>query len=538
MSRVRLLCLLMLPIALAGANHARADEPLGRWIVVFPSAYQAAIEPLCEQRKADGFDVVRVVISDVLTAEQLQAGDAEPLRNTLKQLCSDGPSCVLLVGAIPARRLTDPVDGTAIKTSDWITLPTLKGTVGRMLGQPSDNGFGCLDDKLLPTVAVGRFPARNVGEVTRMVEKTLAFERGLKANLSRQRLALIIGHPGGQSAIEKRFGEQFVQSIAGARFQKLHPRWTAQAVVHVPSSPFVVPTEQLNESSLSLLGAGQLFAFYFGHSGPQGCFSDGAWFLEHAALSRLKTADRGGVLFSCGCFGCQLDGPLGEGYGLSAMRSAGGPVAVIGSHGESYGAIGQLALDGLLVALNRETPPQRLGEYWLATKAGIARSPLDALTFWLYDQADGSRGRTSLEQQRREHLEMWLLLGDPALKLDVPNSRIELRADATARPGETVRLSGTLPAGLNVPTVRVQLERPFGSALPTPATNAEPSTAHARANHLWLMSVEVPVVGGQFEVTVPIPEQPIYPRLILRAIAVSPDQAASGACVLTIKRQP
>ncbi len=528
MNRLLRLPIIGLLIALSAATQSRADESLGRWIVVFPSVYQAAIEPLCEQRKADGFDVVRVVLSDVLTPEQLQSGDTEPLRSKLKQLCSDGPSCVLLVGAIRAQKLTDPIDGLPIKTSDWITLPTLKGTDGRMFGQPSDNGFGCLDDKLLPTVAVGRFPARNVAEVTRMVEKTLAFERGLKASSVRQRLALIIGHPGGQSVIEKRFGEQFVQSIAGSRFQKLHPRWTAQAVVHVPSSPFAVPTEQLNQSTLQLLGAGQLFAFYFGHSGPPGCFSDGGWFLDHPAWSRLKSADRGGVLFSCGCFGCQLDGPNGEGYGLAAMRSPGGPVAVIGSHGESYGAIGQLALDGLLLALNRETPPQRLGEYWLATKAGIARSPLDALTFWLYDQADGSRGRTTLEQQRREHLEMWLLLGDPALKLDVPNSRIELRADASARPGESLRLSGTLPAGFNVPTVRVQLERPFGSALP----------AQTRANDLVLESFELPVVDGQFEVSVPIPEQPRYPRLILRAIAISPDQTVSGACVVTIKRQP
>ena len=280
--------------------------------------------------------------------------------------------------------------------------------------------------------------------------------------------------------------------------------------------------------SVSLLGAGQLFAFYFGHSGPPGCFSDGAWFLNHASWSSLKTADRSGVLFSCGCFGCQLDGPQGEGYGLAAMHSAGGPVAVIGSHGESYGAIGQLALDGLLLALNRETPPQRLGEYWLATKAGIARTPMDALTFWLYDQGDGSRGRTSLEQQRREHLEMWLLLGDPALKLDVPNSRIELQADATARPGESLRLIGTLPTGFNAPTVRVQIERPFGSSLP----------ALTPANDLRLKSFDVPVVDGQFDVSVPIPEQPRYPRLIVRAIAISPDQAAFGVSVVTIKRQP
>jgi hypothetical protein len=63
--------------------------------------------------------------------------------------------------------------------------------------------------------------------------------------------------------------------------------------------------------------------------------------------------------------------------------------------------------------------PSRLADYWLAIQAGLARGEIDDFTFKLYDQADGTKGRVPLETQRLEHLEMWMLLGDPALRLPV-----------------------------------------------------------------------------------------------------------------------
>ena len=42
--------------------------------------------------------------------------------------------------------------------------------------------------------------------------------------------------------------------------------------------------------------------------------------------------------------------------------------------------------------------------------------------FYLFDQADGSRGQATLANQRAEHVEMWTLLGDPAMQLPpLPN---------------------------------------------------------------------------------------------------------------------
>ena len=61
-----------------------------------------------------------------------------------------------------------------------------------------------------------------------------------------------------------------------------------------------------------------------------------------------------------------------------------------------------------------DQPARAAGEYWLAITRHIAAREMDPITFFLYDQGDGSRGTIPLAMQRGEHLEMWMLLGDPA----------------------------------------------------------------------------------------------------------------------------
>ena len=72
-----------------------------------------------------------------------------------------------------------------------------------------------------------------------------------------------------------------------------------------------------------------MFSFYLGHSGAGGLWSDGDYFLLRDDLAKLNIRQRQGVLFTCGCFACQLDGMGGESYGLAAMRNPNGPSAVM-----------------------------------------------------------------------------------------------------------------------------------------------------------------------------------------------------------------
>ena len=93
-----------------------------------------------------------------------------------------------------------------------------------------------------------------------------------------------------------------------------------------------------------------------------------------------------------------------------------GPVAILGSHGICFAAMVQLAADGLLESFGTTAPPERLGDCWLRVKHGVAKGKIDDLSYRLLDAVDGD---STIPQatQRLEHLEMFLLLGDPALRL-------------------------------------------------------------------------------------------------------------------------
>ncbi len=526
---------LLLALVVFTDHAAGAEDPAPQWIVVTAPEFREALTPLCDHRRAEGLQVTVVQTTDLLTAKQIRDGDAGPLKEHVQKLCqnSKGPVYVLFVGVV---KPTDPA--AAEKTC----VPALAGMVGRMKGEPSDNGFSYRDKEPLPTVAVGRFPARTAEEVGQWVQKTIAFERDRTPGAWRNRVTLLIGNPGGSSPLEKRFGEMFIQSIAGTRFDQVHPLWTGRGLIHATVSPLCVPDDRLREVSLRYLEEGQIFALYLGHSGPGGLWSSGARFLDRADWAKMKVPHGPGVLFSCGCFGCQQKGE--DGYALTAIRNPGGPVAVIGAHGESHGAMGQLAADGLLECLAREESPARLADYWLAVKAGLARGKMDDFTFFLYDQGDGSRGRVTMDEQRKEHLEMWTLLGDPALRLPVCRPSVRLESATPAAPGGTVEVTGALPPAFARAVVRITLERPVGSKTlglePLPEDTAKAplvmTANHERANSVVLSTANVKPDDGRFRCTLKVPADAPWSRLIVRATVVSETDMAVGVLSLPVKK--
>jgi hypothetical protein len=283
--------------------------------------------------------------------------------------------------------------------------------------------------------------------------------------------------------------------------------------------------------------------FYLGHSNASGLGSGDVNFLNRKNWAKLNIPSGQGIFFTCGCFGCQLNGSDGDGYGLAAMRNPKGPVAVFGAHGESYAAMGQLALDGMLTCLSASEPPPRVADYWLAAKAGLAHGEMAPLTFWMYDQADGSRGRVPLDTQRLEHLEMWILLGDPALRLPVQPSTIRLASADTASDGKSVPLIGSMPSGFSETMVRLTIERPLGSLpvdlkpVPTDSSRADVMMAnHEWANSVVLATYEIQPHQGRFEYTLALPIELPWPRLTVRASAFTTSEEAVGILSLPLSK--
>jgi hypothetical protein len=506
---------------------ACAAADMGQWIVVTAPAFRKAVEPLCEQRKSQRMHVVVVQTTDILSQDELRGGQASKLRDHITTLCRNfkGPSYVLLVGALDCEKLAEPENKV---------LPPLAGTIGRMKGQPSDNGYGCLDGERLPTAAVGRFPARTIDEARGMVAKTLEYERTTQPGLWRRRLTILAGIPAYNPLVDR-----LVESLALARFARLAPIWTGKAIYSNPQSRFCLPDDLLHQRALQYVQEGEAFTLYLGHSNALGLYGGRARYLGREDWSELCIKQGKGIFITFGCCGCQLKGADGEGYGVAAMRNPSGPAAVVGSHGICFASMVQLAADGLFESTFAAEPPERLGDSWLAIKNGVAHGKIDDLTYRLLDAMDGDK---SIPQatQRQEHLEMFLLLGDPALRLPriapltltlSPKGRGEGKGtEAAVSAGEKLIVNGSLPKRLAGARVWLTLERTVDSIPrdlePIPPAASAPReqvrlSNHERANRFVLAASEGVVKDERFQGTLDIPKQLPWPRLIVRVYAAN-----------------
>jgi hypothetical protein len=522
------------PVASPPSAPEKAAPAPMQWVVVIAPAFRQAIEPLCRHRKRQGLQVVVVQTTDVLTPREIRDGAAGKLREHVAKLCHDyrGPSCVLLVGAVEAGDL----DG-----ADKKVVPALAGTVGRMKGQPSDNGYGCTDDTRLPTAAVGRFPVRTEEEARGMVAKTIDFESDDRPGEWRRRLTVLAGIPAYNPLMDR-----LVEAKAMARFDRLGPTWTGRAIYTNPQSRFCLPPRMLQARALQYVQEGEAFTLYLGHSNAEAFYSGLGHFLDRTDWARLRIERGAGVFLTFGCNGCQLNGTGGEGYGVAAARNPHGPVAVIGSHGICFAAMVHLAADGLFDATFAGQPPERLSTAWLGAKTGLARGKIDDFTYRLLDAVDGNPDIPQAAQ-RQEHLEMFVLLGDPALRLPVLPVDVRLKVEGQVAGGEKLLVRGHVPARLAGAKVRLSLERPVGSIpeglepLPRkPGMGAALERVllanHERANHFVVASAEGEVSGESFEVRLPLPPRLVWPRLTLRAYLAT--DRAEGMGVLPLKVEP
>lgn len=525
---------LWLFVLAAISTQARGEEPLqAQWIVVAAPAFRQAIKPLCQHRQAQNFHVVVVQTTDILNEREILAGEAARLRDHVRKLCREhkGTSFILLVGAVEPNHPKKPAR---------YMVPPLRGTVSRMKGEPSDNGYGCQGDSLLPVSPVGRFPARTVAEAQSMVEKTLAYERNDQPGAWKRRLTVLAGIPEYNPIADK-----LVESLAIARLSKLHPSWTGKAIYHNPSSRFCVPDDRLQSQALKYVEEGQAVTLYLGHSGSQGFWAGKARYLDRADWGKLKIKQGPGIFVTFGCNGCQLRGLDGEGYGVTAIRNPGGPVAVIGSHGVCFAAMVHLAADGLVDSLFAADTPERIGEPWLRLKVGLAKGKIGSWSYALLDSVDGDP-RIPQATQRREHLEMFVLLGDPALRLPRLPTTIKLTCTGTAAPGETISIKGWLPPGLERARVQLGLERPVASdaldlePLPPPEkaeARAQVMLAnHEKANRFAIMETELTAANGNFEHRLKLPDRLPWPHLNLRAYAATDRKDAVGTLVIPITK--
>ena len=373
--------------ALQCGNLRAQDAP--RWTAFHTPELKAALEPLAEHRRGQGYEVELIEVApgeNEAVAEKLRLRRESPRKGDV----------ALIAGAM------QPGPGYRAEC----VIPPGGGKVGRMAGRMADAALATGNDNSV--LCLGRLPAGSPDDLSTMVAKILRFEAtGEAAN------GKMIGVVGNPMAGKPVWPVDLLLALqTKSMLAEVNPAWRISGVADLRFQPFAGSGADFEEGLQATGSEGWEVMSYFGHSGPEGIWTGGRIHPLPHAWEAPQGAPRG-LFFTCGCHAISRP----DAYALRSIRAPGGPAAVIGASGVSYSTIGYLAGKGLLACMREKEGPATVGEWWTTIQSAIASEPMSPLTFALFDHIDGSSGQTSLEDQRKEHLEMWWLLGDPAMRM-------------------------------------------------------------------------------------------------------------------------
>lgn len=481
-------------------------------IVVCPSRFRVALEPWIKRRQSEGLQV-GVVASN---------SDAETLRSSIRQDATDKTRYVMLVGDAP-------VIGTRCdefcQTPILYSPTTVTGKQGSTAVLSSDMLFGDFDLDNIPDAVVGRLPVDHPDQLKTLIRRIAARESSRDFGPWRGQIQLI-GGVGGFGMVADRAIESVTRSIVTG---VLPPETRTSVVYASPGHPFFPQEANFTDAVLNRYQRGARFWVYAGHGRVTALDRvpntiSGQPVLDQQTVQQLnRPAGESPIAVMLACYTGAMDARE-DSLAEEMILCDGGPIAVLAGSRVTMPYGNSTAAVGLIKGVFQQQLP-RLGDAWLSalnqmqsdlpSDNSTTRMMIDALATII--NPSGS----SLKTERREHMLLYNLLGDPTLRLNHPQP-LEITVPTGSPAGEPVRFSLQSPiAG----ELRVTLDYPLGA------------TIEGDPNDTTVATVNQSVAAGkQFEFDVAVPEKFRGP-LVIRAHVAGESSWSAGAAKTFVRSQ-
>lgn len=528
------------------------------WLAICPAGLRAALAPLVVHRRAEG---LRTAVVDP-AAIYAYFGDGRPRAEALRAYLAFAlrrwerpPRYVLLVGDASA----DPACGGDAEAAA-LALPTIAVHTAYSGRTASDLRIADVDGDHQPDVSIGRMPVRSAEQLAAIVRKTIRYETGLAGRGAsegewRRRISFVTG-PGRFGRGADAFLEQLVsRMIAGGL-----PAWYALDVTYANArSPYCPSPAAFGAVARQRLRDGCLVYCYIGHGHRQGFDRLRVGDKRYPVLSVAdlpKLAAPGGradvsIAVAIACSTAHFD-DVGRERRVSIcealVRSAGGPVATVGSTRISHPYANAILGRELIAAISaaRAEPaddpaalaPARLGPLLDRARRQLLAPPRDVARLAIEVGARVFIGEgPSLRRLREEQLHLYVLFGDPALRLRVPRAAVTLTAPRRAALGDTIRLDGRTPLTTGQLELTLVIRRDRTLAAMPAADPGDPEAMMARyraANRKIAARWQLPIRDGAVASELTLPRDIPTGSYHLVAVARDGDELAVGARPITL----
>jgi hypothetical protein len=397
---------LFILLALAVASPAAPDT-----LVVCPIEFRGALAPWETYRRGQGHEIAVVDVP----------ASAAELRTTIRLYAAAGKlKYVVLIGDMPTGPA--PVAGRRATTIPTNYMPaTINTRWGSEPDIATDAPYGDVDGDQMPDLAIGRIPADSAEELAAVVGKVLRYEQGDDAAdpAWRRRLHVVAG-VGGFGALADALiegaGRQVIQQTVPAAYD-VRPTFANPASPHCPPPGEFTPCvcRQMNEGCLAWI--------YLGHGRPTE--------LDRVATPRgarpilcvgdvpsLHCGTHSPLAVLVACYTGAVDAPT-DCLAEELLLADRGPVAVIAATRVTM-PYGNTVLGCELLRACFSDRPAAMGEVLRLAQRRTLDQPAaaDTLRISLDSLAENvSPPPIDLAAERREHVWMYHLLGDPLVEL-------------------------------------------------------------------------------------------------------------------------
>jgi len=379
----------------------------------------------------------------------------------------------------------------------------------------TDNTYADLNGDATPELNVGRIVATNADQLNRYVDRVIRYESDSGDQQWRRRINLIAGLGGFGSVTDGLIESTAKQIIT----DKVPASYKTSVTYGSWQSPYCPDPRLFSQTTIQRFNEGCLFWIYVGHGDrqrldkvrvPEQRFD----ILDDESAQSLKCESGSPIAIFLACYTGAIDSSR-DCLAEQMLKQSGGPVAVIcGSRVTMPYAMSLLSIEMADQFFNGQC--LTIGQLLRRSKlAMIDPKPIAADD--KYRQMIESMGRSlsplpkQLAAEKREHLHLVNLLGDPLLRVKRPLS-VELQCAEQVAAGQTLKINGasSVAGQLTIELVyrrdrfrvRSKRRRTFE---PDEEKLADYQRTYLQAHDQVCVTKQLSVSAGSFEASIKIP---------------------------------
>ena len=527
-------------------------------IIVCPKGWESSTDEWVKYRARD-YEVIKVdsvSSSNDLRFAILQAVNKSKLPVTAVLLCGDiGVAGDLKFSKGKFTPITPTFETETKVKLGLFSTPTLA----------TDLYYGDLDGDECPELAVGRLPAKDAQDLARMLRRSIDYEQSQSYGPWRDRIHATAG-VGGFGVLADTAIESVVRRLLS---EGIPDRFQLNMTYASLSSPYCPDPFSLTRSFIGKINEGGLFWVYIGHGGVDRLDDfivgkDAIPICLNEDVSQFDIQDGPPIALMLACFTGAFDARV-DCFAETLLARKDGPIAVIaGSRVTMPYGLSQLSTE-MMDGCFRDQIPTLGGivlnakrNIWKQSETGVMQGR-DADNSIQTQATAGDRLRAKqqamiermatalspeghdLTEERREHVRLMNLLGDPLLRIKHPGS-MPIACEVEPQAGKPLVITGkSLRRGklkLELTLSRDRLPngiRSVGNFLGTEDQRKSMQDNYSRASDLVLSKIEQEIAPGEFSIELSVPSD-CRGRCVVRAFVYSSNEWAAGSQRVNVLR--